>query len=207
MKKIILLFCVLTFIFESHAQDLDLIVGRNFTVYDYTNSQGEENPNLSGASGSYYAITYSVPFNDKSRDLYYFLGLAVNQFNATGGDYASSYRWDTNYLGIRSGIKYMFTSPRSFIRAGVKTGFGLSKIINGQQKINGTTFDLTNENEFTAISVEPFLGVEARYFVSDEIGIGLGYVYSKSFGVANSDTEKLNFNNSRLEFGITIQVY
>ncbi len=207
MKKIILLFCILTFVFESYSQDLDLIVGRNFTTYDYTNSQGEENPNLSGGSGTYYSITYSVPFDSKAEDFYYMLGLAVNQFNATGGDYASSYRWDTNYFGIRSGIKYMFTSPRSFIRAGVKTGFGLSKIINGQQKINGTTFDLTNENEFKAISVEPFLGLEVRYFATDRIGFGIVYVYSKSFGVANSDMEKLNFNNSRLEFGITVQVY
>ena len=55
--------------------------------------------------------------------------------------------------------------------------------------------------------MEPFIGLEARYFVSDKIGLGLGYVYSKSFGVANGDTEKLNFNNSRLEFGITVQVY
>jgi hypothetical protein len=207
MEKIILLFCALTFVVESHAQDLDLIVGRNFTVYDYTNSQGEENPDLSGASGSYYALTYSIPFNAKSADLYYFFGLALNQFNATGGDYASSYRWDTNYLGIKSGIKYVFTNPSSFIRAGVKTGFGISRIINGQQKINGTTFDLTKEDEFTAVSVEPFIGVEARYFVTDRIGLGLGYSYSKSFGVANSDTEKLNFNNSRLEFGVTFQVY
>ena len=83
----------------------------------------------------------------------------------------------------------------------------ISRIINGEQKINGTTFDLTKEDEFTAISVEPFLGVEARYFINDQIGLGLGYVYSKSFGVANSDTEKLNFNNSRLEFGVTVRVY
>ena len=206
MKKTLLVFCTLIFVDHIYSQQLELIVGRNFTTYDYTNSEGASNPNLDGASGNYYELSYVVPFNSNS-GFSYLLGLTMNQFNATGGDYASSYSWDTNYLGVKSGVKYAITSNRSFIKANVKTGFGINRIINGQQKINGQTFDLTQEDEFTAVSVEPFLGIEARYFISDGVGLGIGYNYSKSFGVATSDTEKLNFNNSRLEFGITVQVF
>ena len=205
MKKIILIPLMLLFTIQFNAQDLELIVGRNFTTYDYTNSEGASNPNLDGASGSYIEVSYNVPFN-RNQDFYYSLGLALNQFNATGGDYASSYSWDTNYLGVKSGLKYYFTSRSSFIKAAAKTGFGINTIINGQQKINGATFDLTQEDEFTAVSVQPFLGIELKYEVTNGILLGVGYNYSKSFGVANGGAEKLNFNNSRFEFGILVPV-
>ncbi len=205
MKKIILIPLLFLFTIQFNAQDLELIVGRNFTTYDYTNSEGASNPNLDGASGSYIEVSYNVPFN-RNQDFYYSLGLALNQFNATGGDYASSYSWDTNYLGVKSGLKYYFTSRNSFVKAAAKTGFGINTIINGQQKINGATFDLTQEDEFTAVSVQPYLGIELKYEVTSGILLGVGYNYSKSFGVANGDAEKLNFNNSRFEFGILVPV-
>ncbi len=205
MKKIILIPLLFLFTIQFNAQDLELIVGRNFTTYDYTNSEGASNPNLDGASGSYIEVSYSVPFN-RNQDFYYSLGVALNQFNATGGDYASSYSWDTNYLGVKSGLKYYFTSRNSFVKAAAKTGFGINTIINGQQKINGATFDLTQEDEFTAVSVQPYLGIELKYEVTSGILLGVGYNYSKSFGVANGDAEKLNFNNSRFEFGILVPV-
>ena len=205
MKKIILIPLLFLFTIQFNAQDLELIVGRNFTTYDYTNSEGATNPNLDGASGSYIEVSYNVPFN-RNQDFYYSLGLALNQFNATGGDYASNYSWDTNYLGVKSGLKYYFTSRSSFIKAAAKTGFGINTIINGQQKINGATFDLTQEDEFTALSVQPYLGIELKYEVTNGILLGVGYNYSKSFGVANGDAEKLNFNNSRFEFGILVPV-
>jgi len=205
MKKIILIPLLFLFTIQFNAQDLELIVGRNFTTYDYTNSEGASNPNLDGASGSYIEVSYNVPFS-RNQDFYYSLGLALNQFNATGGDYASSYSWDTNYLGVKSGLKYYFTPRSSFVKAAAKTGFGINTIINGQQKINGATFDLTQEDEFTAVSVQPYLGIELKYEVTNGILLGVGYNYSKSFGVANGDAEKLNFNNSRFEFGILVPV-
>ena len=205
MKKIFLLPLLFLIPINFYSQDLELIVGRNFTTYDYTNSEGASNPNLDGASGSYIELSYNVPFN-RNQDFYYSLGLALNQFNATGGDYASNYSWDTNYLGVKSGLKYYFTSRSSFIKAAAKTGFGINRIINGQQKINGATFDLTKQDEFTAVSVQPFFGLELKYEVGQGILLGVGYNYSKSFGVANGDAEKLNFNNSRFEFSILVPV-
>ena len=205
MKNIILIQILFLFTFQFNAQEMELVVGRNFTTYDYTNSDGDSNPNIDGASGNYIEISYNVPFN-KIQDLYYSLGLALNQFNATGGDYINNYNWDTNYLGLKSGLKYFFTSPDFFVDAAAKTGFGINRIINGQQKINGTTFDLTKEKEFTAVSVQPYIGLELKFEVVNGILIGIGYNYSKSFGVANGDEENLNFNNSRFEFGIAFPV-
>ena len=77
MKKIILIPLLFLFTIQFNAQDLELIVGRNFTTYDYTNSEGASNPNLDGASGSYIEVSYNVPFN-RNQDFYYSLGLALN---------------------------------------------------------------------------------------------------------------------------------
>lgn len=205
MKKIILIPLLFLYTIQFNAQDLELIIGRNFTTYDYTNSEGASNPNLDGSSGSYIEVSYNVSSN-RNQDFYYSFGLALNQFNATGGDYASIYSWNTNYLGVKSGLKYYFPLRSSFVKAAAKTGFGINTIINGQQKINGATFDLTQEDEFTAIGFQPYLGIELKYEVTNGILLGVGYNYSKSFGIAKGDAEKLNFNNSRFEFGILVPV-
>ena len=204
MKKLFLITMLLIFSIPLNAQEMELIVGRNFTTYDYTNSQGETNPKLNGSSGSYIEVSYNIPFN-RLQNLQYSFGLALNQFNATGGDYASNYSWDTNYFGIKSGLIYSILPDRSFVDFNFKTGFGINRIINGQQKINGATFDLRNNEDFTSVSVQPYLGLALKYDLGGFL-IGIGYNYSKNFSVANGDQEKLHFNNSRLEFGITVPV-
>lgn len=206
MKKIILISLLSLFLLPINAQEMELIVGINFTTYDYTNSDGESNPNLEGASGSYIELSYNVPFNPRNRDFYYSLGLTLNQFNANGGDYVNNYSWNTNYLGIKGGLKYFFTSRNSYTKVAPKIGFGINRIISGQQKINGTTFDLTSEEEFTAVTFQPYIGLELKHELNFGILIGVGYNYSKIFGIANGNEEILNFINSRFEFGITVPV-
>tara|TARA_B100000767_G_scaffold268481_2_gene288822 strand:+ start:260 stop:880 length:621 start_codon:yes stop_codon:yes gene_type:complete len=203
MKKIILLSFLMT-IYNANSQDLNLIGGTNFTTYDYTNSSGEENPNLNGSSGSYFELSYSAPIR-LVKNLQYVLGITLNQFNATGGDMLNNYSWDTNYLGIISGVKYAVTNPRSVIQVDFKGGVNFNNIINGQQKINGQTYDLTQQKEFSSVGIQPFIGTEISCFVSNYIGITVGYSMSKNLSVANGSPETLNFNNSRIEFGLIIE--
>ena len=61
MKNIILIQILFLFTFQFNAQEMELVVGRNFTTYDYTNSDGDSNPNIDGASGNYIEISYNVP--------------------------------------------------------------------------------------------------------------------------------------------------
>jgi hypothetical protein len=204
MKKLIFLSLLLT-IGNIYSQDLNITTGTNFTKYNYTNSSGEENPNLNSSSGSFFEVSYSVPFNN-TNNFKYVLGVTLNQFNATGGDFLNNYSWDTNYLGIMSGVKYKVTRPGNNIQVDFKGGFNLNKIIDGQQKINGQTFDLTQEKEFSSVGIQPFIGFEAAFFVSNYVGLTMGYSVSKNLSVSNGSPEDLSFNNSRIEFGIIIEI-
>jgi len=204
MKKLIFLSLLLT-IGNIYSQDLNITTGTNFTKYNYTNSSGEENPNLNSSSGSFFEVSYSVPFNN-TNNFKYVLGVTLNQFNATGGDFLNNYSWNTNYLGIMSGVKYKVTRPGNNIQVDFKGGFNLNKIIDGQQKINGQTFDLTQEKEFSSVGIQPFIGFEAAFFVSNYVGLTMGYSVSKNLSVSNGSPEDLSFNNSRIEFGIIIEI-
>ena len=204
MKKLIFLSLLLT-IGNIYSQDLNITTGTNFTKYNYTNSSGEENPNLNSSSGSFFEVSYSVPFNN-TNNFKYVLGVTLNQFNATGGDFLNNYSWNTNYLGIMSGVKYKVTRAGNNIQVDFKGGFNLNKIIDGQQKINGQTFDLTQEKEFSSVGIQPFIGFEAAFFVSNYVGLTAGYSISKNLSVSNGSPEDLSFNNSRIEFGIIIEI-
>ena len=204
MKKLIFLSLLLT-IGNIYSQDLNITTGTNFTEYNYTNSSGEENPNLNSSSGSFFEVSYSVPFNN-TNNFKYVLGVTLNQFNATGGDFLNNYSWNTNYLGIMSGVKYKVTRPGNNVQVDFKGGFNLNKIIDGQQKINGQTFDLTQEKEFSSVGIQPFIGFEAAFFVSNYVGLTAGYSISKNLSVSNGSPEDLSFNNSRIEFGIIIEI-
>ncbi|MDC1320513.1 hypothetical protein N8261_00945 [Flavobacteriaceae bacterium] len=204
MKKLIFLSLLLT-IGNIYSQDLNITTGTNFTEYNYTNSSGEENPNLNSSSGSFFEVSYSVPFNN-TNNFKYVLGVTLNQFNATGGDFLNNYSWNTNYFGIMSGVKYKVTRPGNNIQVDFKGGFNLNKIIDGQQKINGQTFDLTQEKEFSSVGIQPFIGFEAAFFVSNYVGLTAGYSISKNLSVSNGSPEDLSFNNSRIEFGIIIEI-
>jgi len=204
MKKLIFLSLILT-MGNIYSQDLNITTGTNFTKYNYTNSSGEENPNLNSSSGSFFEVSYSVPFNN-TNNFKYVLGVTLNQFNATGGDFLNNYSWNTNYLGIMSGVKYKVTRADNNIQVDFKGGFNLNKIIDGQQKINGQTFDLTQEKEFSSVGIQPFIGFEAAFFVSNYVGLTAGYSISKNLSVSNGSPEDLSFNNSRIEFGIIIEI-
>ena len=64
--KQILSITLIVFAFNfSLGQEVYLNVGRNFTTYDYTNTQGDENPNLESSSGNFYEVGYIFTIDDK----------------------------------------------------------------------------------------------------------------------------------------------
>jgi opacity protein-like surface antigen len=187
----------------SSAQEVYLNVGRNFTTYDYTNSQGDSNPNVESSSGVSYEVGYIFPMGDKFGIA---AGLTLDQFNATGGNMVNNYSWDTNYLGLQGMAKYkVLEGGRSPISLNLNAGINFNHIVGGEQKINGQTFKLTDEDEFKGLFIKPILGLDAQYFLLDNIAIGIGYHYSKNFGLSSGEQD-LNFNNSQLQFGILMSL-
>ena len=53
--------------------------------------------------------------------------------------------------------------------------------------------------------IEPIDHYDVQYFLLDDIAIGIGYHYSKNFGLSSGE-EDLNFNNSQLQFGILMSL-
>ena len=178
-------------------------MGRNFTTYDYTNSEGNSNDNIEGSSGAAYELGYVFSLGDK---LGLAAGLTLNEFNATGGNQVNNYSWETNYLGVQGILKYAILDNLSGFGLNINGGVNLNHIVNGKQKINGQTFDLTDNDEFKGLFVQPIIGLDAKYQISETFALGLGYHYSKNFGLTNSTPQKLNFNNSQLQFNLVMSL-
>ena len=203
MKQLISIALIVFALNFSSAQEVYLNVGRNFTTYDYTNSQGEDNPNVESSSGASYEVGYIFPMGDKFGIA---AGITLDQFNATGGNLVNNYSWNTNYLGLQGMAKYkVLESNRSPISVNLNAGINFNHIVSGEQKINGQTFKLPGEEEFKDLFFKPIAGLDVQYFLLDDIAIGIGYHYSKNFGLS-SGKEDLNFNNSQLQFGILMSL-
>ena len=187
----------------TYGQETYFSMGRNFTTYDYTNSEGNSNDNIEGSSGAAYELGYVFSLGDK---LGLAAGLTLNEFNATGGNQVNNYSWETNYLGVQGILKYAILDNLSGFGLNVNGGVNLNHIVNGKQKINGQTFDLTDNDEFKGLFVQPIIGLDAKYQINETFALGLGYHYSKNFGLTNSTPQKLNFNNSQLQFNLIMSL-
>ena len=203
MKQLISIALIVFALNFSSAQEVYLNVGRNFTTYDYTNSQGEDNPNVESSSGASYEVGYIFPMGDKFGIA---AGITLDQFNATGGNLVNNYSWNTNYLGLQGMAKYkVLEANRSPISVNLNAGINFNHIVSGEQKINGQTFKLSAEDEFKGLFFKPIVGLDVQYFLLDDIAIGIGYHYSKNFGLSSGE-EDLNFNNSQLQFCILMSL-
>ena len=202
--KQILSITLIVFAFNfSLGQEVYLNVGRNFTTYDYTNTQGDENPNIESSSGNFYEVGYIFPIDYKFK---FSTSLTLDQLNATGGNLVNNYSWETDYIGLQGMVRYNLLefrqrrynfSPFSVI---IKAGMNFNHIIDGIQKINGQTFKLSNENEFKGVFIKPVVGLDLQFLFSNNIAINLGYNLSKNLSF--SSKERLNFNNRQLQFGV-----
>jgi hypothetical protein len=83
----------------------------------------------------------------------------------------------------------------------INVGVNFNHIIDGEQKINGQTFKLTENEEFNGLFIKHVSGLQFKYYLIDHIAIGISYNYSKTYGL-NTGNESLNFNNHQLQFGI-----
>lgn len=193
MKHLLFILLVVASV-EGRSQDIVFSSGLNSTRYDYKNSLGQTNENIDVGSGNFYEIGYLAPLGLNGR-FNYTLGVAVNEYNAKGGTRASIYSWQTKYVGLKGGLAYNIVTADSGFKTTLSFALQTSFIINGQQGINGATFDLTKEDEFKGIFLQPITGLDISYPVSDKLTIGLGYNYSKSNKIGHKTEEVLNFSN------------
>lgn len=203
MKQLLSIVLIVFALNFSSAQEAYLNVGRNFTSYDYTNTLGEQNPNIESGDGASYELGLSFPLIDR---LSVTTGITLDQYNATGGDNVNSYSWDTNYLGLQGLVKYTFLEAKATpIAAFINAGVNFNHIISGKQKINGQTYDLTKEDEFKGLYLKTIVGLGLNYFLDNNFALGLSYNFSKNLGL-KSNEEELDFTNHQLQFGVLISL-
>ena len=198
MKKLILLFLGLYSIQSMYSQQIYLQTGKNFTQYDYK-SDTNSTPSLQAGSGDFYEIGYAMNLNNEK--LNYAIGFSLNEYNAIGGNQASSYSWNTQYMGIQNTFSLSFVKVNGF-EGSVSGGLGIATLIYGKQNINGQYLDLSSQKEFSGLLLSPKLGLQANYNVDNDIYLSLGYAYSKSFNLTNNTPEKLSFNTNQIQFGV-----
>ena len=200
-KKYLLLLVLFSGCFLQ-AQELFFSNGKNFTKYDYKNSFGNTNSNLRSGEGSFYEMGLDFKLNKATDKLSYAVSVVYNQFNAEGGSSTANYSWKTNYLGVQNALNYtLFQNSKSF-KVKTKLGVATSTIIKGEQYINNVVYNITKQEEFSGITIQPNVGVDFQYAINQNVRISAGYEFSKAFNVSNSSSEELSFTNNQIHFGL-----
>jgi len=202
---------LLFLIVNAHAQDLYVSTGKNSTNFDYRGTNGsDENLDFRSGLGNNLEIGFTSTLRN---DRYiYAIGLAYNEFNAEASIFSTNYSWETKYLGIVNKISYNLTNTRSSccfgldINAFFNTGFITSTLISGDQFINNFYYDLTTQEDFAGILLQPFIGFSVQYAISRNFKINLGYNFSKTFNVLNDSDETISFNTSQIQLGFQLSL-
>lgn len=198
MRQFSLLLILFLTVTAANAQGYYFNIGQNFTKYDYKNSLGQRNSNIKSDNGimADFGYQWNISSNEKWQ---YKAGLSYQQFNATGKSATFDYSWTTNYLGIQNSLSYdLYTSNDDEVSIKINSGFTGSKIIKGEQMIDNVRYNLTKEEEFKGLFLQPHLGIENEFLINESIKIGLGYRFSKAFRLNSDSKEKLNFTNNTL---------
>jgi hypothetical protein len=203
IKKCLLFLLVSTGCFVQ-AQELFLSTGKNFTTYNYKNSQGVTNTNIRSAEGAAYQLgmDFKLSKTADSDKLTYAVSVVYNQFNAIGGTSTDNYLWKTNYLGVQNALNFTFIEISNNFKVKTKLGVAASTIINGEQFINNTKYDISKNEEFSGIVLQPNISVDFQYTITQNIKISGGYEFSKVFNTSNSSAEELSFTNNQIHFGL-----
>lgn len=200
MKNKILLLLALSCFNWVVAQEIIFKTGKNFTSYDFKNSQQQSAVDYRSGSGDFYEIGYSSPI--KNSKIKYIISVVCNQFNAEASNGATSYSWKTSYLGIQNMFLYEIVQTDKGFYLSLASGVNTTKCIKGEQFINTAYFDIKKHREFSGLFFQPSIGINANYSVSDKMVLSLGYQVSKAFTFSNSTDEKLSFLTNQIQFGI-----
>jgi hypothetical protein len=207
MKQLSLIIILFLTVTAANAQGYYFNIGQNYTKYDYKNSLGQRNSNIKSDKGVMIDFGYKWVIFENEK-WHYKAGLSFQQFNAKGQNDTFNYSWVTNYFGIQNGLSYdVFTTSDEDFVVNLNSGFTVSKIIKGEQLINNSSYDLTKENEFKGLFLQPHLGVENEIKINDFLVLGIGYRFSKAIRTSKPEAESLNFINNSFYINFKYLIY
>jgi hypothetical protein len=207
-----LLFLILSCIsFNLKAQELYISSGKNSTSLNFKSTDGTaEDLDFRKGLGSNLEIGYQ--YNLRNNPFVYAIGLSYNELNAAASDYGTNYTWETKYIGVLNKISYNVSGTKACCNFGldidtfINIGFNTATLLSGSQFINNYYFDLSKNEEFSGVLLQPFIGLSAQYLVSRNFRVHIGYNFSKTFTVFNKAAEKISFNNNQFQFGLQVSL-
>ena len=189
MKKIIFYLTILSFL-NIQSQEVAFTVGTNYTDYSFDANDDFE----ASGMGSHFEMGYTkkIGKTKTEKSLGYSLSLNLNQYNASYGNMASSYSWETSYIGIRNGLVVPLLITDNGLQLDVLFGVSLSTILKGQQKVNNMVYDISDHSEFNGLTGWGDAGLKLTYAFKDDVKLALGYSMSQNFKITGKSTQRDN---------------
>ena len=211
MKQLLKIFILLIGI-NLYSQEINFSVGSNFSDYSF---YANENFSASGI-GSYAEIGYTKVLGKKtSKSLSYSVSLNMNEYNASTGNMASYYEWQTNYVGVKNAINIPLITIADIMKFEFSAGINLSHILKGKQIINSMVYDISKNSEFDGINAWTDLGINLKFKLKEDIKLAIGYSISGNKVITGSnnsiilddqsvDNVEINNDNIRLSLIYTL---
>ena len=211
MKQLLKIFILLIGI-NLYSQEINFSVGSNFSDYSF---YANENFSASGI-GSYAEIGYTKVLGKKtSKSLSYSVSLNMNEYNASTGNMASYYEWQTNYIGVNNKINIPLITIADIMKFEFSAGINLSHILKGKQIINSMVYDISKNSEFDGINAWTDLGINLKFKLKEDIKLAIGYSISGNKVITGSnnsiilddqsvDNVEINNDNIRLSLIYTL---
>ena len=149
----------------------DVSLGFASTDFTYIDSAGNSDVEFIPGNKDFLSLNYSFQI---IKNIFVRSGIDLLSFGTTSQDIANgnTYEWDTSYIGIGTGIDWkIFSVKKISLRAQSRIGF--ANITSGTQKINLTTFDITDNSEFNGNHLYYSLGFAINFKLSKNIIIGI----------------------------------
>ena len=149
----------------------DVSLGFASTDFTYVDSAGNSDVEFIPGNKDFLSLNYSFQI---IKNIFVRSGIDLLSFGTTSQDIANgnTYEWDTSYIGIGTGIDWkIFSVKKISLRAQSRIGF--ANITSGTQKINLTTFDITDNSEFNGNHLYYSLGFAINFKLSKNIIIGI----------------------------------
>lgn len=182
MKKYYLILALLVTNYSLMAQIHHLEIGQTLSQYNYKNSLGVINNQLTAVRGNKLGMF----FKTKKENFVY--GLAYQEQNARGGNGAQIYQWKTQYIGPQ--LKRLFPVNDKLQFA---ISLGGMFLLDGKQYIDGTQIQLKDNKEFNGLWFHPAIEINYAIVKLQGFALRLNYQLNPAIKMGDQGEEKLSF--------------
>jgi hypothetical protein len=159
------------------------------------------NSNLNFKSIPSYGFSFGLSKSIGKSGFDYLVGIGINNYKVSSETEFNRYSWNATFCGISNSIVYDIFKGAKF-KFKPYVGVSLLYLLNGEQIINQSTFNLKSQSEFKGFWLQPIFGLIIEKKINDFTDFNLGVEYSVARNFSNKTQEKVGINNIQLRAGI-----